>query len=407
MDTETDSERTESLVIEAGTGTVFIDGERIELPLKEFNLLAELAACPGEAIATADLLARVWPENPYMPPREIHWWIWRLRGRIGDDSREKKLIANRPRFGFYLDLPPASVRVVGTAHLLETKLDDSQAPAATPGAAALASENRLEPAAESSDEATEDGLVASSSMSRLAGKGALVLAMFVVVLLSASWAAGYIASMLVSSDDAEPSRAGTAASQPEDPLAQEPEHRSKDPRSHPARKQQGGKPKASNRRGQRSPVIAAPATTGGGSYQAPPQEPSKGGGQQHPNNNQAAPSLPPAPTRYLYHLVNTETGDHFVTTDANAASQYEAQGYTGGAIGRVYTASQDGTKAISTDQGNAYIFLSASPKTEPASTTLTLWYSSNDQGDFFYTTIKSEATQEGWSSQVIGYVRSP
>jgi hypothetical protein len=114
--------------------------------------------------------------------------------------------------------------------------------------------------------------------------------------------------------------------------------------------------------------------------------------------------LPPAPTRYLYHLVNQESGDHFVTTDGNVASQYQARGYDGGAIGRIYTSAVDDTRAISTNQGTAYIFISSTPKTEPASRAAPLWYSTNNAGDFFYSTSEAEAKQAGWSASVVGYV---
>jgi len=35
-----------------------------------------------------------------------------------------------------------------------------------------------------------------------------------------------------------------------------------------------------------------------------------------------------------------------------------------------------------------------------------LWFSRNDKRDFFYTTNEAEASQEGWSASLIGYVRS-
>ena len=118
------------------------------------------------------------------------------------------------------------------------------------------------------------------------------------------------------------------------------------------------------------------------------------------------PALPPAPTRYLYHLVNPETGDHFVTTDSATAHEQEARGYEGGPIARVYTYREDNTRAITTNRGTAYIFTGSAPKTEPASQTIALWYSTNDAGDFFYTTSQSQAEQAGWTGSIIGYVRA-
>ena len=133
---------------------------------------------------------------------------------------------------------------------------------------------------------------------------------------------------------------------------------------------------------------------------------SQGSGKGSQDKKPPPAPLPPAPTRYLYHLVNEQTGDHFVTTDGNTASEYEAKGYEGGAIGRIYSYQEDGTRAITTDAGTAYVFISSSPKTEPASKAIGLWYSTNNDGDFFYTTSESEAKQAGWSGSLIGYVRS-
>jgi hypothetical protein len=105
-------------------------------------------------------------------------------------------------------------------------------------------------------------------------------------------------------------------------------------------------------------------------------------------------------------LVHAETGDHFVTTDSNAVSEYEARGYSGGAIGRVYTSEEAGTRPLTTNHGTAWIFADDSPRTEPSSQPVALWYATNGKGDFFYTTSKSEATASEWNGSLAGYVRS-
>jgi hypothetical protein len=139
----------------------------------------------------------------------------------------------------------------------------------------------------------------------------------------------------------------------------------------------------------------------------PLAQPNRRSGRQSEKKDVASePALPAAPTRYLYHLFNAKSGDHFVTTAADVASTYQARGYQGGAIGRVYTSPEDGTKAIATNRGTAYIFTGARPRTNPASSTVPLFFARNDKGDFFYTTNEAEASQEGWSSSLIGYVRT-
>lgn len=147
----------------------------------------------------------------------------------------------------------------------------------------------------------------------------------------------------------------------------------------------------------------------GSNLQGPTQTQPRSQGSSKPSRKPSPPpepAVPPAPTRFLYHLFNQRTGDHFVTTDGNVASEREAMGYQGGAVGRVYTSQESGTKAIPTNHGTAYIFVASSPETEPRSTTVRLWYSTNNAGDFFYTANEAEAKQSGWHASAVGYVRS-
>jgi hypothetical protein len=226
-------------------------------------------------------------------------------------------------------------------------------------------------------------------------------------LLAGSWGAGYV----LSSRDAPRS----IADQPEDDAESQQELG--------APSEGGGQPEESRRGGRREqerrreskkgnrangPVIAAPgaSTNDNLSDQSGTQDSSQGSREGGKKDQEPAPTLPPAPTRYLYHLVNPETGDHFVTTDSATASEQEARGYEGGAIARIYTYREDNTKAITTNHGTAYIFIGSAPKTEPASTTVALWYSTNDAGDFFYTTNEVQAKQSGWTGSIIGYARA-
>jgi hypothetical protein len=181
---------------------------------------------------------------------------------------------------------------------------------------------------------------------------------------------------------------------------------------HEKRKQHGGSkrlpPVASG--SAQAPNGAIPyqevGSTGGASAPSGSEtQPTDKAAEKPPSKKPPPPSYPPAPTRYLYHLVNQETGDHFATTEASTASEYQAMGYEGGAIARVYSYQEKDTKAISTNQGTAYIFTSSAAKTEPASQVVTLWYSTNGS-DFFYTTNEAEAKRSGWQGSAIGYARS-
>lgn len=80
------------LLLETALCRAHVDGDPVDLPPKEFHLLAELAARPGEPINARTLIEEVWPENPLMTPQDLYWYIWRLRKRLGDDGRTRKLI---------------------------------------------------------------------------------------------------------------------------------------------------------------------------------------------------------------------------------------------------------------------------------------------------------------------------
>ncbi len=64
---------------------VLVDGVPIELPRREFDLLAFLATHPREAVAISDLLQRVWGSSAeWQDKHTVTEHVRRLRGRIGD-----------------------------------------------------------------------------------------------------------------------------------------------------------------------------------------------------------------------------------------------------------------------------------------------------------------------------------
>lgn len=408
MKARTGPERVGSLVIELAARTAKIDGTRVELPPTEFALLAVLAARPGEVVSHKILAAEAFGEGAHIAPQDLHWRIWKLRDLIGDGGREHKLVENRRGQGYVLDLPPNAVQVVegvapGTAPVDDViRLEEQPVPTDT-GAATLADEPAPDSPVRPPIAAPDGTPDEDSGRTRPRPLAVLVGVAITLGALAGSWSAGYlISSRLASQEQATvpPPTDKATTSSVADPEPQTREHKRAE------RRKPNKAPKKSRKaRSQDEPtaVAAAPAPA------PPPPSSQSGSGSEAPNTQpakkQKAPApLPPPPTRFLYHLVNAENGDHFVTTDGNVASQYHARGYEGGAIGRVYTSAMKGTRAISTNQGTAYIFIEANPKTEPASRTVALWYSTNNGGDFFYTTSEAEAKQSGWSARVVGYI---
>lgn len=399
MRTGTDPERAGSLVVELAARTAIIDGRRIELPLTEFALLGVLASRPGEIVSHKELAAAAFGEAaPVMAPHELHNRIYRLRKLLDDVEREHKLIENRRGQGYVLNLPTVAVEVLeGVAGLAVT--DDVEL-TTEPSSPAVAEFPEVDVPPQ-----VKPAEPPRPNRATLRPRVVVAASLAAAIALSGSWLAGYVLS-------------SRSAAQPESTLrVAENDNRSerepatgkqRAPGREKDRRSNGNNRKGSNSQAASAPVIAAPGSSSEVPATNPDQPEGSQGSRQSSRKRPPEPALPAAPTRYLYHLEHPETGDHFVTTDDNIVSTYEGRGYVGGAIGRIYTAAPEGvaTKAISTNRGTAYIFSSSSAKTEPASSTLPLYYSTNNDGDFFYTTSADEAEEAGWDGTSIGYVRT-
>jgi DNA-binding winged helix-turn-helix (wHTH) protein len=86
-----------------------IEGETVELPRMEFDLLVELALRPGQPVESSELLRRLWPQTANATSDDVHSHVFRLRQAIGDHRRTEPLIATRRGFGYLLDLDSVKV----------------------------------------------------------------------------------------------------------------------------------------------------------------------------------------------------------------------------------------------------------------------------------------------------------
>lgn len=409
-----DTGRAARLVIELSSGTAIVDGEEVELPLREFRLLGELAQRVAEPVPAAELIEAVWPDEPWTPKENLYILVTRLRRRIDGATKFGDKIRNRRGFGYVLDLEGDDV-VVADSRDHRT----AAVPAVPVKPEAITRDENPQPPSEEHQPADEG--VADKTFPPAASRKAVNLlrvsaaAMFVLALVGTSWAAGYVTSR--ARQTAPPDHTAGAPIQHDATAQTDPSPaKGQRQRGQVSKKEKGTrKPrrkahKGTTPAGSASIALAQPAVPPANGSQAAAQPP-----QQVPNKAAAVPpkdapreQLPPPPTRYLYHLVHPDTGDHFVTTDGTTASRYEGSGYRGGAIAGIYTAPPEGvsTKPIATNHGTGYIFATSSPKTEPASRPVPLYYSSNGKGDFFYTTSAAEADQTGWNGHVVGYVRA-
>ena len=410
-------DRVESLVIEHATRSALINGDRVKLTPTDFALLSALASRPGEVIPRKHLALEAF--GAPMAPQDLNWRIWRLRKLAGDLSRadEERMIGTRWGQGYILNVHGAVTVVEG----LEVEEEVMPLPAMLPAENEPAKEEPVQGALiDLTEEPTTHDTVTLAAAPAVADpiavrrrylrpKSVLVASAVATAALLSSWSAGYLLaggreaenrSLEISQLDSE-APADRPKPSPDNKADGRNKARSKDKKQTKKRRLDRGSD------GKGTTVLAAPPTSSGTARSAPaPAESNPDEKTPNKDSSQAAPALPAAPTRYLYHLVHPETGDHFVTTDSNTASEHQAKGYRGSAIARVYTSQESGTRALTTNQGTAWIFISSSPRTEPASQPVPLWYSTNNAGDFFYTTSESEARASGWSASLAGYARA-
>ncbi len=86
--------------VEFGSRRAFLDGSELSLSRKEFDLLAELIAHAGEVVTREDLIARVWDENWFGSTKTLDVHVGWLRGKLGDDASDPRLLHTVRGVGF-------------------------------------------------------------------------------------------------------------------------------------------------------------------------------------------------------------------------------------------------------------------------------------------------------------------
>lgn len=80
-----------------------LDGRELELPPREFSVLAELALRAGEPVPSDELASLVWPQDAYPTGEDVRRAVYRLRKLLGDQGRARPLIRTRRGHGYVLD----------------------------------------------------------------------------------------------------------------------------------------------------------------------------------------------------------------------------------------------------------------------------------------------------------------
>jgi two-component system alkaline phosphatase synthesis response regulator PhoP len=80
------------LRVDFDTYEAWLDGERVELSLREFELLKFFVRNPNRVFDRLAILDLVWGQDTYVEPRTVDVHIRRLRLRVEEDAADPKLI---------------------------------------------------------------------------------------------------------------------------------------------------------------------------------------------------------------------------------------------------------------------------------------------------------------------------
>lgn len=85
----------------------WVAGEPVELSAKEFEILKDFAARPGDVVRREDLLERVWGYSPENLPstRTVDNFLLKLRQKLEEDPASPTLLVSVRGAGYRLEIP--------------------------------------------------------------------------------------------------------------------------------------------------------------------------------------------------------------------------------------------------------------------------------------------------------------
>jgi len=91
------------LHIDFDTYEVYLDGKKIDLSLREFELLRFFVQSPNRVYDRLQILDLVWGQDTYVEPRTVDVHVRRLRARIERDDANPELIVTVRGVGYKFD----------------------------------------------------------------------------------------------------------------------------------------------------------------------------------------------------------------------------------------------------------------------------------------------------------------
>jgi two-component system, OmpR family, response regulator RegX3 len=93
------------LILDPAARIASLDGERLDLSRKEFDLLAVLMGNAGRVVKREDLMAEVWDSNWFGSTKTLDVHVGWLRRKLGDDPAEPAYIETVRGVGFRFAAP--------------------------------------------------------------------------------------------------------------------------------------------------------------------------------------------------------------------------------------------------------------------------------------------------------------
>ena len=101
------------LRIDSRSHEATLDGRRLELSRKEFDLLAHLASKPGVVVTKAELLAEVWRQPWGGADKTVDVHLSWLRKKLGESAEAPRFLRTIRGVGVKLVMPAESAELIG------------------------------------------------------------------------------------------------------------------------------------------------------------------------------------------------------------------------------------------------------------------------------------------------------
>ena len=91
-----------ALTLDLDRFEVMVDNKRVDLTLREYEVLKFLASEPGQVVSREVLLEKVWGYEYYGDIRTVDVTVRRIREKIEKDTSDPKILMTKRSVGYYI-----------------------------------------------------------------------------------------------------------------------------------------------------------------------------------------------------------------------------------------------------------------------------------------------------------------